>query len=149
MAIVDRQAILSDEQAVTTTAFTSDQYDLGASSPSRDIGPSGARAVWTVDEAVTASGSATVTFELGVADDTSGTNFTALWTSSAIPKATLVLGYKIADLAIPDGGARRYLIGRYTVATGPLTAGKFTLALQLNSDRRRNYASGYRAPFGS
>lgn len=146
--IVDRQALLSDEQAVTATAFTTDAYDLGAGSPSRDIGTGNhIRAVCTVDEAAAAAGAATVAFELGVADDAAGTNFTALTSIAALGKATLTLGYKVFDVQVPSGGARRYLLGRYTVATGPLTAGKFSMALVLNSDNLRSYATGYPNPF--
>ena len=143
MALTDRQTLLSNEQAVTVTAFSTDQYDTGNVTGGRNIGRSNAdlRAVFTVDEAATASGSATVVFEIGEADDAAGTGFVALAASAAIGKAALTVGAKPFDVKIPDT-TKRFIVGRYTVATGPLTAGKFTLSLQVGSDHQRTYPRG-------
>ena len=146
MSLIDVQNLLSDEQVVTATAFSSNQYDLGAGSPSRNIGRFGMRAVFTVDEAALAAGAATVNFELGEADDAAGTNYTILMQSGAIGKAALTLGAKPFDVPIPDT-SRRFILGRYTVATGPLTAGKFSLALMRGSDHQRAYPDGYGSAF--
>lgn len=143
MALRDVQTTLSDEQAVTVTAFSSNQYDVGAAL--NNIGRQGMRAVFTVDEAAAAAGAATVTFEIGEADDAAGTNFRALAGSGAIGKADLAAGATPFDVPIPDT-SKRYIVGRYTVGTGPLTAGKFTLALVTGSDHRRAYPDGYNSP---
>lgn len=146
--LVDRQTLLSDKQAVTVQAFTTDQYDLGAGSPSRNAGRlNGLRAVFTVQEAATAAGAATVTFEIGEADDAAGTNYQILAASAAIGKAALVIGAKPFDIPIPDT-TKRFLLGRYTIGTGPLTAGKFSCALLRGSDHIRNYPDGYNGPGG-
>lgn len=146
--LVDRQTLLSDRQAVTATAFSTDQYDLGAGSPSRNMGRGNdLRAVFTVQQAATAAGAATVVFEIGEADDAAGTNYQILAASPAIGKAALVIGAKPFDIRIPDT-TKRFIIGRYTVATGPLTAGQFSLALLRGSDHIRNYPDGYNGPGG-
>lgn len=146
MSLIDVQNLLSDEQAVTVTAFSANQYDLGAGSPSRNIGRFGMRAVATVDEAALAAGAATVLFEVGEADDAAGTGFVAFYAVGPIGKAALTLGAKPVDIPIPDTN-KRFIMGRYTVATGPLTAGKFSLALMRGSDSQRAYPDGYSSAF--
>lgn len=146
--LVDRQNLLSDKQAVTVTAFSTDQYDLGAGSPSRNMGRlNGLRAVFTTQQAALAAGAATVTFEIGEADDAAGTNYQILAASAAIGKAALVIGSKPFDIPIPDT-TKRFILARYTVATGPLTAGQFSCALLRGSDHNRNYPDGYNGPGG-
>ncbi len=51
-----------------------------------------------------------------------------LLTSVAIPKASLIQGYDVFAVPIPSG-CKQFLRVYYTVANGPLTAGKFTAAL--------------------
>lgn len=146
MSLIDRQTLLSDRQAVTVTAFTSDQYDTGNLSPSRNLGRAGLRAVVTVQTAALAAGAATVTFELIEADDAAGTNANVIASSGAIGKAALVAGAKPFDLPIPDT-SKRFIMGRYTVATGPLTAGVFSFALLNGSDHQRIYPGAYPQAF--
>lgn len=143
MALLDRQTLLSDAQAVTATAFTVDQYDTGNVSGGRNIGRSNAdlRAVFSVDAAPTAAGSATVDFQIGEADDAAGTNFTVLASTGARAIASLPLGTVALDARMRDT-TRRFIMGRYVVATGPLTAGAFTCALQIGSDHQRAYPRG-------
>lgn len=142
--LIDKETLLSDEQAVTVTAFSSNSYDTGNVSPARNLGRTspGIRAIFNVDEAATAAGAATVTFEIGHADDAAGTGFVALATSAAIGKAALTLGAVPFDVPIPDN-AKRFIMGRYTVGTGPLTAGKFSLALVNGTPHQRAYPSGH------
>lgn len=139
--LIDKEALLSDNQAVTATAFSTNSYDL--TTQLRNLGRGDLRIVIETLETVTAAGAATVNFEVGHADDTAGTNFVAQFSSGAIGKATLVAGYAPIDIPLPDTGAKRHLLVRYTVATGPLTAGKFTAALVRGSDHQRAYADGY------
>lgn len=139
--LLDRETLLSDAQAVTATAFSTNSYDQ--SSQGRNLGRKDLRVFITTLVAATAAGAATVTFEVGEADDAAGTNFTALFTSPAIGKAALTAGAVPVDIPLPDTGTKRYLMVRYTVATGPLTAGTFTAALVRGSDHRRAYNDGY------
>jgi hypothetical protein len=78
-----------------------------------------------VTEAATASGSATVVFAVECDDNTSFSSVKQPVLSAAIGKATLVIGYKSFS-RFRFGLNERYVRGSFTVATGPLTAGKFT-----------------------
>ena len=134
---VDKQLEFSNEQAVTATADSTNYVDVGHA---YDIGP-GAQdleMIIIVDEAVTASGAATVTFKLETDDNTSFSSATDLYTSAAIGKATLVAGYRAVHARIPVSGVERYLQVSYTVASGPLTAGKFTAFLAPYGQTNKN-----------
>src|SRR4051794_21824469 len=125
MAYTDKQTTVADAQAVTATAVSANAFDTGGSSPIRNIGV-GRQLFMLISTSIaaTAAGAATVTFELIQADDAAlTTNVEVLAASGAIAKATLVAGYNLA-LAIPST-SRRYIGVRFTVATGPLTAGTF------------------------
>ena len=127
-------------QAVTTTAVSTNTYDtapltLGANQPN-DIGRGESLeiAISTL-VAATAAGAATVNFELIQADDTAlTTNVETLVQTGPIGKATLTVGTLVGlhyDRAAPLA-ARRYIGVRYTVGTGPLTAGTFSAAIVKN-----------------
>lgn len=139
----DVQTVLSDNQAVIATAFTANSYDVGNSSPLRNLGRKYMRVVCKCRTTTAAAGAATVQFDIGEADDAAGTNFTPFFSTAAIGKATLVGGYTVFDIPLPDTGARRFIMGRYTVATGPLTAGNFDMDLTIGSDHQRVYPDGY------
>lgn len=133
-------------QVVTATAISVNVIDTnpGSVTPNtlRSLGVSGkARLVILTTIAATAAGAATVTFTLE-SDSTAdlATAPVVHWTSAAIPKATLVAGYKVADVVLPsDKTVKRYLGLRMTVATGPLTAGSFMAAITAGSDNNPQY----------
>lgn len=127
-------------QAVTATAVSTNTYDtapltLGGNTPN-DIGRGEPLeiAISTL-VAATAAGAATVNFELIQADDAAlTTNVETLVQTGPIPKATLVVGALVGlhyDRAAPLA-PRRYIGVRYTVGTGPLTAGTFSAAIVKN-----------------
>lgn len=127
--IIDQRNEFSDAAAVTVSAI-SNVIDTGAAA-----GGLGAiddlYLVIGVDTAATAAGAATVTFSLE-SDSTAdlATSPTVHWQSAAIGKATLIAGYQVCAIEIPKGFTHeRYLGVRYTVTTGPLTAGKFNAFL--------------------
>jgi len=132
--ILDERTEFASALAVTATAI-SDVIDLGATPTLRDIGNGrGAFLVIQCDETATASGSATVTFSLE-SDSTANlaTSATVHLITAAIAKATLVAGYRVLCIALPIGVTyERYLGVRFTVATGPLTAGKFSAFITLD-----------------
>jgi hypothetical protein len=132
--ILDERTEFCSAQAVTATAI-SDVIDLGATPTLRDIGNGhGAYLVIQCDESATASGSATVAFSLE-SDSTANlaTSPTVHLTTAAIGKATLVAGYRVLCIALPIGvNYERYLGVRFTVATGPLTAGKFSAFITMD-----------------
>lgn len=136
--ILDKELEFSNVQAVTATAISTNVIDLQAGAlyaPTlQDIGTGeDIYLVIIVGTTATAAGAATVTFTLE-SDSTAdlATSATVHWTSGAIGKATLVAGYKVAQLKLPTARYERYLGLRYTVATGPLTAGTFSAWLTRN-----------------
>lgn len=139
--ILDKELALSEEQAVTSTAISTNVVDLAVD---RNIGNAdNLYVIITCDEAATAAGAATVTFSLE-SDSTAdlATSATVHATSSAIGKATLVAGYEVAKWKLPVEDYERYLGVRYTVATGPLTAGKFSAHIVRNVPSYKAYADG-------
>lgn len=143
--LTDALLMLSNAQAVTSTAVSTNTIPL---SQARDIGPGNQLSVSiTVDEAATASGSATVTFEVITSAAADLGTPTVIAATAAIGKAALTIGREPINILIPPHGTElgQAFIGvRYTVATGPLTAGKFTAYLTDQvSHRQKNYPSGF------
>lgn len=131
MAIIDKAMEFSDQQAVTVTAASDGQNDLGPRSWAGNSKGSDTPALpieITVDVAALAAGAATVSFGLRSAptqgDLIANTNITTHRTTQAYGKAVLVPGFR-ATLEIP-WDVQRWCDIYYTVATGPLTAGKFS-----------------------
>ena len=137
---IDRQNLFGQDQAVTASAASTDYIDLGVL---RDIG-NGERPEILVlcTQDVTAAGAATVTVALQTDDNSSFASPVNLVLSDAIPKASLVAGTQVLRVAVPYG-TERYLRLFFTVATGPLTAGKFTSGLVAQRQANVAYASGY------
>lgn len=126
---IDKELEFSDSQAVTASAISTNVCDNGAV-PGNSGEP--LYLVIQVDTAATAAGAATVTFSFE-SDSTAdlATSPTVHIATAAIPKATLVAGHQIV-LALPPGTYERYQGVRYTVATGPLTAGAFSAFITVN-----------------
>lgn len=146
--ILDKQTAFSAAQAVTVTAISTNVLDTrNASTPALvDEGLLG-EDLWLVvqcDTAATAGGAATLTISLE-SDSTANlaTSATVHWTSSAFALASLTAGAVLARIKLPSGNYERYLGVRYTVATGPLTAGAFSAFLTPGIDRNINYPSGF------
>lgn len=124
-------------QAVTATAVSTNTFDtnpltLGGNQPN-DYGRGEPLeiAISTL-VAAAAAGAATVNFELIQADDAAlSVNVETLVQTGSIPIARLTLGALVPlhlDRAAPYA-PRRYIGVRYTVGTGPLTAGTFSAAI--------------------
>lgn len=130
--ILDDQNTLSNDQAITATAASEDYIDLGPidSTLTREMGYGvPLDMLIQVTEAFAAAGAATLTIDLEVDDNTGFSSATTVWTSGAIGKATLIQGYQALLQYVPKGVNERYLRLNYTVATGPMTAGKITAAI--------------------
>lgn len=125
--ILDKELIFSDAQAPTTGATDSTNViDLGAVGDAKDE-----MHLWIgVNTTVTSGGAATVAFSLQTSADNS--SYSVLWSSAAIAKATLVAGYNVVKMRLPQG-CKRYLKVVYTVATADLTAGKFDALLVMDA----------------
>lgn len=137
--LLDKSLEFSNSQAVTATAVTTNDIDLGVA---RDIA-AGEELYLNVmvTEGVTAAGAATVNFQL-LADDNSGFSSAAVvFDSGAIGKAALALG-TILSFPLPRAAYERYLRGNYVVGTGPLTAGKFSTYISHAGVDRKSFPVG-------
>lgn len=141
--LLDSTNLFSNQQAVTSTANSTNVIDL---SQARDIGPGhDINFFIAVTQDATAAGSATVQFALVTADTADlATNPVVLMQTDAIGKAALTAGTQILRGAVPASrtAGKRYLGVTYTVATGPLTAGKFTAGLAFDLQANTGYPSG-------
>lgn len=124
--ITDRELTASNEQVVTVTAVSIDSVALDGLFVGRP--GDNFRAYAQVDQTFTAAGAATMTIE--VIQATNGaltTSVDSLYTTGPIALAGLVAGGKSFELDIPMPKNTKAFIGfRYTIATGPMTAGKIT-----------------------
>lgn len=136
--IKDGEATLSSGQLVTVTADSDNYYDGGATGTP----PQGAQALTrnlTHGKAIdflaqvvttfTAGGSATLTVVLETDDNAAFASATEVWSSGAIPVATLVAGYRFGIRYLPKNTNERYFQATYTVATGPMTAGALDVGI--------------------
>lgn len=135
---------MSDAQAVTATAISTNVIDLGPITDNalRDIGAGeDVYLVLSVDTTFTAAGAATLTAAL-VSDSTvnlatSPTTHATVLNAAAV--ATLLAGLQVA-IKLPPGNYEQYLGIQYTVATGPMTAGKINAFLTKDAQLYRAYA---------
>jgi hypothetical protein len=126
--IIDKQNTLSDGQAITATAVSTNVLDLGNTSRSDEGAP--VTLLAQVEAAFTAAGAATLTVTLETDDNEAFSSATVLLSTGAIPKATLVRGYQIPISFLP-ANCERYVRLNYTVATGPMTAGMMNAGIVL------------------
>lgn len=134
--------------AITVTAISSNVIDLrNGSLALADEGVSGPEMwlmVQVTDNAFTAAGAATLTITLE--SDTAvglGASPVVHYSTPAIGKATLVVGYTAVRVQIPSGDYKRYLGLRYTVATGPMTAGNVVAFITPDVQRNVIYPGSF------
>ena len=144
--ILDKTNEFSDGQTVTATAASTNVIDLNPSASNliQDIGAG--EPVWLVvqvDETATAAGAATVTVSLESSAATALTSATVHYSSDAKALADMTAGAELVRVRLPGGDYKRYLGVRYTVATGPLTAGKFSAFITKDAQANRAYKSGW------
>lgn len=142
MAYVDSQLLLSDAQAVTASADSTNLIDLGIA---RDIG-TGADLylVTVVDVAMTdASSDSTVTVTLQGDSTTTVTPDAsqALFTIPATTAAGSVYYSKLDPGSAPL--QYQYINVNYTVANGNLTTGSFTTFITHDIQKYVSYADGF------
>lgn len=129
MALIDVGNELSDAQAVTATAVSTNVWNSNpGSTQNSTIDVSGQDCPlflnFNVDTTTVSAGSTTLTITLESSANTSLTSSTTHWTSTAIAKATLVAGYGFS-VPLPPGSYKQYVGARYTVAVADFSAGKF------------------------
>lgn len=148
---VDKQAEFSDNQAVTATAISTNVYDLFPvgnavnSNAVRDIGVGeDVYLVVQVDAAATAAGAATVTVTLESSTTADlATSPTVHFASATYALAALTGSKTLFAMKLPADAYKRYIGVRYTVATGPLTAGSFSAFFAKDIQAFRAYTKGY------
>ena len=118
---IDKALQVSNEQAVTVSAASTDSIDFGQANPNVGLDDR-SNMVITVDGSAAAAGAATVTFS--VQDSADNATFADVAVTAAIGKANLAAGQQVV-IPMPTE-LRRYCRVYYTVGTGPLTAGKFS-----------------------
>lgn len=137
--IFDRTLTLSNMQAITVTAASTNVLDTGkigtphgdAAALKVNLGLSACIPfLIQVTEDFTAAGAATLTVALQVDDNEAFASPKTVWTSPAFALADLKAGAQLGLVNyVPSGTPglgpdERYLRLNYTVATGPMTAGK-------------------------
>lgn len=147
--ILDNSNLFSDSQAVTATAISTNVIDLdpGADGPTlTDIHGDAWLVVKTVVAATDVGSDATLTVTLE-SDSTANlaTSATVHYSTGALAFATFSpAGSTLAAVKLPKGRVyERYLGVRYTVASGPLTAGNFTAGIVTDIDSWSAYPAGY------
>lgn len=144
--ILDRQNTVSQAQAITATAVSTDTIDLGVA---RDLGTSDQlQWVVTVDQVFNNLTSLEIQAISSANADLSSHNILA--STSAIVLAQLTAGRRPIVLHLPRSilstlpVGQRYIGLRYVVAGTAPTTGQVTASLVLDvQDIGKNYASGY------
>lgn len=129
--ILDERTEFGDEASLigdaATTYILGDVIDLGSTPTLRDL--ANGEPIYLVVRISTAvlaaGGAANVTFRLA-SDSTANlaTSPTIHLNSGALAKGTLVAGYTVFAVALPQGSYERYLGVTYTPDTNATTAGK-------------------------
>jgi hypothetical protein len=138
--ITDKLLRVSEDQALTTTAVSTDTIDL---SVARDMGEGGDL---YMNFAVTTAlaGGTSVKFEVISSASANLGSPTVIGSTDAIVTASLVAGYNTAVRINPQIASlgQRYLGARYTIS-GTYTSGKVTADVVLDiQDGRKFYPSG-------
>lgn len=133
--ILDTSLLLSDGQAVTVSAPSTNVIDLGATGTPfganaalvRDIGR-GAELDLAV--AVTQAFAGLTSLQVAVQVSPDNATWTTVASGPAVPLASLVAGYQFkVPGSIEEGSNARYLRLSYTVTGSAATAGKVTAAI--------------------
>ena len=139
--ITDSLLRVSEDQAITTTAFSTDTIDLGTA---RDIGEGTALYMNFCVTTALANGTS-VKFEVVTSANANLSSPTVVGSSDVILTAALTQGKNVVVRINPDiaGKGKRYLGARYTVV-GTFNAGKVTAdVVETIGDGQKYYASGF------
>lgn len=121
--ILDQNLVLSDAQAITATAASTNTIDL---SVARDVGP-GYELPLLIQVGEAFNNLTSLTVEVQTDDNTSFSSPRSL-ASQTIPLASLTVGAKSAIQKVPVG-TERYVRLNYTVTGTAPTTGKVTAAI--------------------
>lgn len=152
---IDKNLEFSDAQAVTSTAISTNVLDsttvgaaAGTASPNLTIDQGVGSDLWlVVQTAVTCtdvSSDATLTITLESDDNAGLSSSTVHFSTGALAFATYATaGTRVLAVRLPIGLYERYIGLRYTVASGPLTAGAFDAFLTTDPGVNRVYKTGF------
>lgn len=133
--IFDLQTLLSNAQAITATAPSTNVIDLGPINAgfSRDVGKGNDIPIRL--QVVEAFNNLTsLQIDLQVADDAAFTqNVTTVWTSGALLLAVLAAGYVSILEDVPRRTNRRFMRFNYTVTGVAPTTGKITAGITMGN----------------
>lgn len=124
--MLDNAIVYSRNQAITTTAVSTDVTDHGAAGV---FNRQNARAVATIPVTFTGGTSIQAVFQTSAAENFASP--VALITGPVVPVASAVAGSTLLDAPIPDG-ALRYTRMNYVVV-GTMTAGQVDAGVVLDS----------------
>jgi len=139
--ITDKLLRVSEDQAITTTAFSTDTIDL---SVARDVGEGTALYMNFAVTTALANGTS-VKFEVVSSANANLSSPTVIGSSDAVLTAALTAGKNVVVRINPQIASKgqRYLGARYTVA-GTFNAGKITAdVVETIGDGQKYYASGF------
>ena len=139
--ITDALLRVSEDQAITSTAFSTNTIDL---SVARDVGEGTALYMNFAVTTALANGTS-VKFEVVSSANANLSSPTVIGSSDAVVTASLTAGKNVVVRINPDiaGKGKRYLGARYTVA-GTFNAGKITAdVVETIGDGQKYYASGF------
>lgn len=137
--ILDANLIFSEDQAVTATAISTNVVQLPAAGTvayegaalSRNIGP-GNEIPLLIQVTTTFATLTSLTITLETADNAAlSSGAQVIYTSGAIPAASLVRGYRLPVRVFPDFVLKDFLGLRYTVGGSNATAGTISAAITM------------------
>lgn len=140
--IFDRSLLMSNAQAITATAASTDFIDLGATGTVfgnsaalvRDIGR-GKEVPLRVQVVQAFNNLTSLSCAVQVDDNTSFSSARTVAISQAIPLASLVVGYVFEEVGLIVGVNERYLRLNYTVVGTAPTTGQITGGITMGNQR--------------
>lgn len=144
---VDSQCEFSNAQAVTSTAISTNVIDLGDDNTLQDIGAGQPLYLVVLTQTAATDVSSDATLAVTLESDSTAnlaTSATVHYTTGTLAfGAFSPAGTVLAAVRLPSGSYERYLGVRYTVASGPLTAGNFDAFLTTDYGKFLSYANAY------
>jgi hypothetical protein len=142
--LIDAFNEFSSAQAVTSTAISTNVVDLGATNTLKNLGAG--ESVWLIVRTIVAATDSGSDATLAVTLESDSTADLATSATVHASSGTLAFGTfspagtTLLAIRLPAGNYERYLGVRYTVASGPLTAGQFDAFLTKDFGSYRAYA---------